>query len=579
MKDQIVLTLCLSIAAGLAAADFQFAVVGDRTGSHVDRIFEEIIEEIGLFKPDFVINVGDLIEGYDPDTLMIKAQWDSIQATVRTLGCRFYFVPGNHDIQNAADESIFESISGTNDYYSFDYQNSHFIVVDNVMVHWTPPQEIGTEQLAWLRKDLEEHRRADNIFVFFHVPTWSSSWNSAAADTVEALCERHGVKAVFTGHHHTYTYFEQNGTRYVTLSSSGGGLDDLDIGKGNLFSYLLVTVRGNDADVAVMKKGAVMKPDFFTREDDLLVMKIFKDAVKVAPCQIRDENKKTTQSLKVTVTNFGPDTLNQIVSWTYDPKKYAIKPVNAPLVVASNGQKDLTCDLTVQNGSDIYPLPQFMMIYPYKPDKQCTVRINTGAIRRIAVVNRINKRIIIDGILDDAAWKKITPLTDLTSSPSGASGSAIDPTEYYLAHDADNLYMAVRCHDQDLSRLMAQATEQDGATYYDDNIWFFLDSDFDRETYHQAIINSNGAVFDRACSLKDGESTKDVSWNGPWEARAGKETAAWTLEVKIPKAGLGPFDKKHWGFAFRRLQTRTGDAVWQMPFGHDPASFGILEFE
>ncbi len=568
-------------SAFLSGADLRFVVVGDRTGAHVDHVFEEIIAEARLHRPDFIINVGDLIEGYESDTMIIKAQWDSILlSTIRIYAQPiFYFVPGNHDIESENDQRIFEGVNRTNHYYSFDVQNSHFIVLDNTSLYWRSDAGPDSIQISWFRNDLEKSRDKDNIFVFFHIPTWSNDWNNAVADTVEALCERYGVKAVFTGHHHSYTYFKKNGTKYVTLSSSGGGLDDMDLGKGNLFSYLLVTVRGKDADIVVMKKGSVLKPDFFTLEDDTLVLKVFKDAFTFSPCLVRDEIKKTTQVFNVTVKNFGPDSIKQTIKWKYDHKKYLIKPYAAPLAMASGETKDVSFELAVLSGSDIYPLPQFTMVYPYKHEKACTVSINAGMIKRIAPVMRIQKPVVIDGILNDAAWTKIKPLTDLTSSQYGSSGSAIDQTQYYLAHDADNLYMAIRCFDKDLGKLKALATERDGATYSDDNIWFFLDSDFDKETYYQAIINSNGAIFDRSCSLKDGVSKKDLEWNGPWEVKSGKEPAAWILEIKIPKKGLAPFNEKQWGFAFRRWQSRLGDAGWQIPFGHNPANFGILEFK
>jgi hypothetical protein len=122
--------------------------------------------------------------------------------------------------------------------------------------------------------------------------------------------------------------------------------------------------------------------------------------------------------------------------------------------------------------------------------------------------------------------------------------------------------------------------EQDGATYSDDNIWFFFDTNSDRETYYQLIVNSNATVFDRSCRLTEGLPELDIQWNGPWQIQSGREDHAWTLEMKIPKQGLEPFNEKKWGFNFRRLQTRLENAgYWTLPFGHDPANFGLIEFE
>ena len=48
---------------------FQFVVVTDRTGGHRPGIFEKGVEKVNLLQPEFVMSVGDMIEGYTTDTL------------------------------------------------------------------------------------------------------------------------------------------------------------------------------------------------------------------------------------------------------------------------------------------------------------------------------------------------------------------------------------------------------------------------------------------------------------------------------------------------------------------------------
>src|SRR4051794_11564104 len=45
-------------------AEFQFAVVSDRTGGHRARVFSRAVDQLNLMQPEFVVSVGDLIEGY-----------------------------------------------------------------------------------------------------------------------------------------------------------------------------------------------------------------------------------------------------------------------------------------------------------------------------------------------------------------------------------------------------------------------------------------------------------------------------------------------------------------------------------
>ncbi len=53
----------------LTEAPMRFAIIGDRTGGHVEGVYEEMVAEVEAMKPDFVMTVGDHIEGYTEDTL------------------------------------------------------------------------------------------------------------------------------------------------------------------------------------------------------------------------------------------------------------------------------------------------------------------------------------------------------------------------------------------------------------------------------------------------------------------------------------------------------------------------------
>src|SRR5262245_33968995 len=61
------------------AADFRFAIVSDRTGGHRESIFSRAVEQLNLMQPEFVISVGDLIEGYTRDPAKLTQQWKEFQ--------------------------------------------------------------------------------------------------------------------------------------------------------------------------------------------------------------------------------------------------------------------------------------------------------------------------------------------------------------------------------------------------------------------------------------------------------------------------------------------------------------------
>ena len=577
MKRLMILILFSTLIFAASDGSFRFAVVGDRTGGCVAGIFPEIIDEVKLFDPDFVMCVGDLIHGYTSDTMSLHAQWDTLIGMVEQLACPFYYVAGNHDIYNETDRAIYETRTGVKRYYSFDYTNSHFIILDNTMTYWSPPQEMGEEQMQWLEKDLQKNKDADNIFVFYHIPTYLYALEDDTTEPLMELFDKYGVRAVFTGHHHQYSYYNRNAVEYINVGSSGGSTGTLDFGRGHFYHYLFVTVKGGENSIAVVRKDNVFERNLLTASDLQVIARVDEEAVEIAPFAVGDGDRNLSYDVAATIHNFGPDSIVQPVIWDYDAARYTISPTNMPLNIASDATERYTFKVTVHDGSQVFPIPHFTFLYPFAYGKSCTAYTYLP-IKRLKKVMRVKSAPVIDGKLE-AAWQKAIPIVHY-GGYSWQPDPLDDQTEVYLCHDADNLYIAARCFESDFSQLTAEATEHDGVTYLDDNLWFFFDTDMDQQTYYQAIINSNGVVFDRLCSLIDGQSNRDLSWNGPWEVKAGREENAWILEIRIPKKELAPYSEEQWGFNFRRLQTKVNDAAyWSLPFFHDPTTFGLLAFQ
>lgn len=563
-----------------AREEIRFIVIGDRTNSAVENIFEEIIGEIDLLSPDFVINVGDIVEGYTADTLRMHAQWDSVLATVGTLSCPFYFTPGNHDIQNENDRNIFINRTGHKRYYSFDYDKNHLIVLDNSMMYWSQPQEMDEEQIKWLRDDLENNKDAENIFVFFHIPTFLYALQDETADPLMDLFEKYRVRFVFAGHHHEYSYCLHNNVEYINIGSSGGSMGTGDFVRGHFYHYLMVTVREGHCDIAVIKKGSVFLRSVVTADDLVAIDRADNEAIRINPFIIQDNDKEISEGTIIEISNFGPDTLSHTLTWSFDSSRYAVDPPEQTMHIAPDERAEYPLELTIHNGSEIFPLPRYTLVYPFSHGKVCTL-MNLLPVKRLKKVERITAAPVLDGVLDDEIWGRMDPIADLATY-DGLPDPPVERTEVYFCHDRENVYLAARCFESDFGQLVAEETEPDGRSPWDDNLWLFFDTDYDQETYYQAIINSNGAVFDRECSVKEGDSYRNITWNGPWEIAAGREKNAWILEIRIPKKELKFLDEKMWGFNFRRLQPRTGlgDAgYWSVPFGHDPGNFGILQFE
>jgi len=117
--------------------NFQFAIIGDRTGgANVQGTFKLAVDQINLLQPEFVINVGDMIEGYSDEKKELNAEWEEVDALLDKLEMPFFRTPGNHDIANGVAEQVWKDRHGAT-YYHFLYRDALFLVLNTE----DPPRE------------------------------------------------------------------------------------------------------------------------------------------------------------------------------------------------------------------------------------------------------------------------------------------------------------------------------------------------------------------------------------------------------------------------------------------------------
>jgi serine/threonine-protein phosphatase CPPED1 len=202
-------------------ADFRFAIVSDRTGGHRARIFSQAVEQINLLQPEFVLSVGDLIEGYNRNPEILAAQWKEFQGYVSKLQMPFFYAAGNHDLANVIEDGVWKEKFGRR-YYSFLYRGVLFLVLCS-----DDPSDSGghisDEQAAWAKKTLEENKDVRWTIVAIHKPLWSQA-NVATngwLNVEKLLVDR--PYTVFAGHIHHYQKFVRQGRNYYQLATTGGG--------------------------------------------------------------------------------------------------------------------------------------------------------------------------------------------------------------------------------------------------------------------------------------------------------------------------------------------------------------------
>jgi hypothetical protein len=201
--------------------DFQFVVVTDRTGGARPGVFESAMDKTNLLRPEFVMSVGDLIEGYTDDRALIDRQWDEFQAFVDRLDMRFYYVPGNHDMATATLARAWRDRFGPA-YYSFVHRGVLFVCL-NTEDGQKPG--LGDEQVDAISLAIDQHPDVRWTLLFMHRPLWLSQEGEPGRLQFERIEQKLAGRpyTVFAGHFHRYTSHVRNDRRYLVLATTGGG--------------------------------------------------------------------------------------------------------------------------------------------------------------------------------------------------------------------------------------------------------------------------------------------------------------------------------------------------------------------
>ncbi|MFC1522008.1 metallophosphoesterase family protein [Elusimicrobiota bacterium] len=188
----------------LFSGEFSFAAMCDSRGS-VNGVNEPVLSFVAdhLIKKNtqakFLVFPGDMVSGNDNDPLATKkelAYWkkvmDPVYKNTNMVWPRIWPVPGNHEMRHAKDADTFREafpdvfMNGPKDepglYYSFDYKNSHFAIINTDHFDAGDPKDPKDDKrdwhyvkhLDWLKKDLESarERKVRHIFVFGHEPAF-----------------------------------------------------------------------------------------------------------------------------------------------------------------------------------------------------------------------------------------------------------------------------------------------------------------------------------------------------------------------------------------------------------------------
>ena len=305
LDDQIPVT---EKAVNDDAEDFTFAIVADLSGGERPGIFNAAVSRINLFRPAFVMSVGDLIDGAPQNEEQTEEFWNAFDAKVGKLQAPFFYAVGNHDIYSANTREIWEQRYGDR-YYHFVYKDTLFLVLDTEdydaendptafeldnlfpdsvrdefpdyvekyglekgarkfigSLDWdgTLDGAISDEQVSYVANVLAENTDVRHTFVFMHQPMWQGDVLPAYAEIERALAGR--PYTAFSGHAHHYKHTDRNGAMHIRLGTTGGGWVNKDI-DGSFDHITLVTMSQSDPHIANIRLDGIFDHNGYGEND------------------------------------------------------------------------------------------------------------------------------------------------------------------------------------------------------------------------------------------------------------------------------------------------------------------------
>lgn len=167
--------------------------------------------------PDFWIMLGDNAYDKGAEDETTRAIFQTYPTMLRKSA--LWSTCGNHEMMTLKGSPYYNAfslpknaecggtVSGTEEYYSFDYANIHFVCLNSE----GPSRAANGPMLTWLKQDLSNTRQKW-IIAFWHAPPYTKGSHDSDRDTniidmrtnVLPVLEGNGVDLIMSGHSHSY---------------------------------------------------------------------------------------------------------------------------------------------------------------------------------------------------------------------------------------------------------------------------------------------------------------------------------------------------------------------------------------
>ena len=148
---------------------------------------------------------------------------------------------------------------------------------------------------------------------------------------------------------------------------------------------------------------------------------------------------------------------------------------------------------------------------------------------------RVEDPPVLDGRMDDAAWKNAQVSSPLRQEEPDEGSPATERTEFRVVYTSRALYIGLWCFDREPEKIIARLMTRDAPMPKDDAIGIALDTFLDRRNGYWFMINPNGAQEDALITNNTGVND---DWDTVWSVATRIDSEGWKAEIELPFTSL-----------------------------------------